>query len=67
MKLEKKIVIGITEEERRILHEIVDVIEQAFNIDVNECSEVLADVITGIIDERDRIYTSEGDIEIEYD
>lgn len=67
MKFEKKLAIKISEEERSIIKEILDIVEEAFNIEVDDDPDVLAQVMSGICYRYDTIPTSLGDIEIEYE
>jgi hypothetical protein len=68
MKLNKKVTIGITKEERNTIREITNIVEDVFNIeDIEDRPEVLVEVILGIYGKYGTIRTSLGDIEVEYD
>ena len=66
MKLEKRITLGITKEERNTLREITNIVEDVFHIDIENRPEILAEVISGIYGGYNTIHTSLGDIEVEY-
>ena len=66
MKLEKKIVIEIANEERNVLRELVCIIEKAFNRDIEESPEEFTEMISGICMGYSEILTEAGKIEIEY-
>jgi len=68
MKLNKKVTIGVTKEERNTIREITNIVEDVFNIeDIEDRPEVLVEVILGIYGKYGTIRTSLGDIEVEYD
>ena len=64
MKFEQRTAIEITEVERNTLKEIIDIVEQIFNIDTSDYPDVLTEVMTGIYVRDDIIHTSKGDIEL---
>lgn len=66
MKLEKKITIEITKEERDALREITNIVEDIFNKEIEDCPDMFALVVSGIYGGYSTIRTSAGDINFEY-
>ena len=67
MRLEKRIAIGITKEERNALREITNIVEDIFNKEIEEYPEIFAQIVSGIYGGYKVIHTEMGSIEIEYD
>ena len=68
MKLEKKIKIEITKEERQALRGITHIVENISNTnDIEDASDILATIISGIVVGYNVISTSVGDILVKYD